>query len=209
MTTAMPDIEHAAAKIPEKIGKGLRSQRDHVRSAMVALKYEMEHPITLAENIAYLRARLFSKALARGLRSNIPAIRQAAQDAWAVIAQNLVNNIDTNGSLQWAAQQGDPSERAKARAAIWAITHPKHRAAGGPVTRGMTYMVGERGPERFVPATDGTIVPHGGRQDVWHHLDQTAARNIVAVGGDAAGVAAILLSASQSAGARYSTPRRS
>lgn len=35
------------------------------------------------------------------------------------------------------------------------------RAAGGPVSAGMPYMVGERGPELFVPRTSGTIMPNG------------------------------------------------
>lgn len=35
------------------------------------------------------------------------------------------------------------------------------RASGGPVTGGAPYMVGERGPELFVPRTSGTIVPNG------------------------------------------------
>lgn len=34
------------------------------------------------------------------------------------------------------------------------------RAEGGPVTRGMPYVVGERGPELFVPASSGYIVPN-------------------------------------------------
>jgi phage-related protein len=36
------------------------------------------------------------------------------------------------------------------------------RAAGGPVSSGTSYVVGERGPELFVPNTAGTIVPNGG-----------------------------------------------
>ena len=35
-------------------------------------------------------------------------------------------------------------------------------ARGGPVSPGSWYMVGERGPEAFVPSTPGTIVPNGG-----------------------------------------------
>lgn len=34
------------------------------------------------------------------------------------------------------------------------------RADGGPVSAGQTYLVGERGPELFVPKTSGTIVPN-------------------------------------------------
>jgi tetrahydromethanopterin S-methyltransferase subunit B len=36
------------------------------------------------------------------------------------------------------------------------------RAAGGPVTSGSPYIVGERGPELFVPNRSGTIIPNSG-----------------------------------------------
>jgi hypothetical protein len=36
------------------------------------------------------------------------------------------------------------------------------RANGGPVNGGTSYVVGERGPELFVPNTSGTIIPNGG-----------------------------------------------
>lgn len=34
------------------------------------------------------------------------------------------------------------------------------RAAGGPVTGGTTYLVGEQGPELFTPSNTGTIIPN-------------------------------------------------
>jgi hypothetical protein len=36
------------------------------------------------------------------------------------------------------------------------------RAAGGPVSAGTSYLVGERGPEIFTPAAAGRITPNGG-----------------------------------------------
>ncbi len=36
-----------------------------------------------------------------------------------------------------------------------------HRAVGGPVEAGQSYTVGEGGSETFIPATAGTIIPHG------------------------------------------------
>jgi hypothetical protein len=36
------------------------------------------------------------------------------------------------------------------------------RATGGPVTPGRAYVVGERGPEVFVPTASGQVVPNGG-----------------------------------------------
>ena len=38
---------------------------------------------------------------------------------------------------------------------------PDERAAGGPVTAGSMYLVGERGPELFRPRTNGDILPAG------------------------------------------------
>lgn len=35
------------------------------------------------------------------------------------------------------------------------------RATGGPVAPGAAYLVGERGPEMFVPTSSGQIVPNG------------------------------------------------
>ncbi len=35
------------------------------------------------------------------------------------------------------------------------------RAAGGPVAADVPYLVGEQGPELFVPASNGTIAPNG------------------------------------------------
>jgi TP901 family phage tail tape measure protein len=49
------------------------------------------------------------------------------------------------------------------------------RAAGGPVSSGQTYMVGERGPELFVPGRSGTIVANdkmgGGNTNVVVNVD--------------------------------------
>lgn len=35
------------------------------------------------------------------------------------------------------------------------------RATGGPVSPGRGYLVGERGPELFVPTSSGRVLPHG------------------------------------------------
>jgi len=41
------------------------------------------------------------------------------------------------------------------------FTLPPGRAEGGPVTSGSPYIVGERGPELFVPGSSGNIIPNG------------------------------------------------
>jgi phage-related minor tail protein len=43
------------------------------------------------------------------------------------------------------------------------------KANGGPVSGGNPYIVGERGPELFVPKTAGTIIPNGVGRTVYDH----------------------------------------
>lgn len=45
--------------------------------------------------------------------------------------------------------------------AIFGGGAPTGKASGGPVMGGTPYVVGEQGPELFVPGTSGTIVPNG------------------------------------------------
>ena len=41
------------------------------------------------------------------------------------------------------------------------VPNPEGHAMGGPVSAGTPYIVGEQGPELFVPNQSGTIVPNG------------------------------------------------
>ena len=45
------------------------------------------------------------------------------------------------------------------------------RANGGPVQMGTRYLVGERGPELFVPGRSGTIIPNSGGTNVTVNVD--------------------------------------
>jgi hypothetical protein len=61
---------------------------------------------------------------------------------------NIANNLPFIGGFLPAQGTRTPRER--------------RRALGGPVTGGQQYMVGERGPELFVPNQSGSIVPNNG-----------------------------------------------
>lgn len=65
-----------------------------------------------------------------------------------------------------------------------------HRAGGGPVSSGMPYWVGERGPELYVPSAAGSILPNGGggiTVNVVNHITQPLGtpQEIARVVGDA------------------------
>jgi len=55
------------------------------------------------------------------------------------------------------------------------------RAEGGPVSAGTAYVVGERGPEMFVPDTSGRIVPNGAGGDTYNfYVSNNAAAALAA-----------------------------
>ena len=70
------------------------------------------------------------------------------------------------------------------------VNAPGALAEGGPVSRGMPYLVGERGPELFVPNANGTVLPNGAggtpvtvNVNVGHFIgsDESAAQQLAAM----------------------------
>ena len=63
------------------------------------------------------------------------------------------------------------------------VTVCESRATGGPVSPGQAYMVGERGPEMFVPTSAGRIEANGGgraQRDVRVSINLAAPRGATA-----------------------------
>jgi hypothetical protein len=72
--------------------------------------------------------------------------------------------------------------------AVGALGFGGGRAMGGPVSAGTAYMVGEQGPELFVPKGSGTIVPNGAGRGATINLtvngaidSESTARQIVSI----------------------------
>jgi hypothetical protein len=87
-------------------------------------------------------------------------------------------NISAYEFLAWAALGGN-KEAAAALNALGAVGAAggtgagfPQRARGGSVAANMSYVVGEEGPEMFVPRTSGTIVPNGQLQGGTVNLTQ-------------------------------------
>lgn len=79
---------------------------------------------------------------------------QAAADA-ADRAQRLFYEMEAAASRAAAVARGAINETP-----LGAYIPDALRASGGPVSTGKTYMVGEEGPELFVPNRSGTIIPN-------------------------------------------------
>lgn len=87
--------------------------------------------------------------------------------------------IDTIASIPGAKLLGDVAGNVGGAiggiaGGIGDLVKPQHRAAGGSVLSGQPYLVGERGPELFVPRTSGTVVPNAGSVNVHVNVAGTA-----------------------------------
>jgi hypothetical protein len=77
----------------------------------------------------------------------------AANITWS--DSQIIDFVRAGGNLQQLINQGIINPYA-------GYTNTPGRASGGPVDANQPYMVGERGPELFVPRVAGGIVPSGG-----------------------------------------------
>lgn len=151
-----------AAKMENYLGQipvlGSRKWRDGlglINQAAAEYKLAITQPITKASEIAAIKAQLTSKRVQAGLKSHNP---QTKQDTIAFVSWLNAELAKITGNVAITARfnQGLTSDLIARRDA-----QRHHRAAGGPVTAGMPYTVGERGQETFVPNTNGTIIPNG------------------------------------------------
>ncbi len=115
------------------------------------------------------------------------------EEARAKLEEIATTKIDISGQLAIAVRfVGSPAAVAAAEAGLWSdgvnikvggggggtFAPPpgagghQFKQTGGPVAPGIPYVVGERGPEVFVPATSGRIIPNdrlGGNLTIINH----------------------------------------
>jgi phage-related minor tail protein len=124
-----------------------------------------------AAALAAEQARGPLASFAREARNSNRMLQEAAVSGFRGFEDALISIIDRTSTVQEAFKKMAQSIlNDLARIAIrQAITGPiagalglafPGRAAGGPVEAGQPYMVGERGPELFVPRASGRIVPN-------------------------------------------------
>lgn len=102
-----------------------------------------------------------AKARIAELEAELQALRSGFYDASdaAQVAENAINGLgNTVGQFYNRSNYGNINDTSN-RGNYWYPTVPG-KAAGGPVTASTPYVVGEVGPELFVPRTSGSIVPN-------------------------------------------------
>lgn len=153
----------------DELGAGLdpaRGEVSRLREEAGVLRDEIDVLATEAERAS----RAIEAALLRAVRTGkfgFEDLGRVALSIMAQIAQSAVRSGlgailgDTSGG------QGGGLLNLGASLLTSALGLPG-RATGGPVAPGRAYLVGERGPEVFMPTSSGQIVPsgQGGARDV-------------------------------------------
>jgi phage-related minor tail protein len=111
--------------------------------------------------------RTIESALLRSIRSGKLGFDDLKRVALSVMDEIAAAAI-RNGVGAMAGGAGSGGLLSLATTAIGALLGAPGRATGGPVSPGRAYMVGERGPELFVPAASGQVLSgaNGAGRDV-------------------------------------------
>ena len=94
--------------------------------------------------------QLFAQNMVQAAEGSFDAILKS----WALTLQQMVAQLLASQIFQFLGGTGVGQALAGAFGGA--------RADGGPVSSGKAYLVGERGPEMFVPGSSGNIIPNGG-----------------------------------------------
>jgi hypothetical protein len=131
---------------------------------VAAMRGELEGPLVAGAGRA---GRMIDSSLAKAIMSGktgFDDLKRIALSAMGEIAQASLRALfhtSGGGSFSASVLNGLSS-------VVSSIMGAPGRATGGPVSGGRPYMVGENGPELFVPAGSGRIEPRagGGGRDV-------------------------------------------
>lgn len=108
--------------------------------------------------------RLLENTLSRAIRTGKLGFDDLKRVALTVLA-DIADAAIRSGleAILGGARGGGGGLLSSAGSILGAVLGAPGRATGGPVSPTRPYLVGERGPELFVPTASGSIAPLGGR----------------------------------------------
>jgi hypothetical protein len=146
----------------ERLVVSVRADTAGFARDVASMRGELEGPLVSGAGRA---GRMIDNALARAITTGkfgFDDLKKVALSAMNEIAQASLRGLfhSTGGGLGAGLINGLSS-------LVRSLLGPPGRATGGPVNAGRAYLVGERGPELFVPPTGGRIERLGsGTRDV-------------------------------------------
>jgi len=178
--TATREITKDYASIVAQLGKtkdetdGLKNSTDALTGTVEDMSREYERVGSVANSVSDTIARGFERAVFQA-ESFGDSLRSVAQSLASIVFQETAGRALSSaigGAFSFFGGGSTTPNPTIAGAPI------KPRALGGPVTGGDPYLVGERGPELFVPNISGNIVPN-------NKMGQNTVYNIDARGAEA------------------------
>jgi hypothetical protein len=143
----------------ERLVVSVRADTAGFARDVASMRGELEGPLVAGAGRA---GRMIDNALARAITTGkvgFDDLKKVALSAMAEIAQAslraLFNSPGSGGGLGSGLINGLSS-------LVASLFGAPGRATGGPVSAGRGYVVGERGPELFVPSSGGRIEHLGG-----------------------------------------------
>ncbi|WP_019832520.1 hypothetical protein [Sphingomonas sp. PR090111-T3T-6A] len=107
-------------------------------------------------------ATLIENGLARAIRTGKLSFEDLGKTALSILSQIAAQAVKSGlSSLFGGSADKGGGLVSLGTDALGALLGLPGRATGGPVSPGRAYRVGENGPETFVPASAGNIVPAG------------------------------------------------
>ncbi|MDE2182891.1 MAG: phage tail tape measure protein [Alphaproteobacteria bacterium] len=115
-------------------------------------------------------ARSIDEAVTRSFRSVESTIARAALSGKASMDQlvdSILRDFDRVATSQFIVKPVESVINSLAGSLLSSLVPlAGARASGGPVSAGAAYLVGEEGPELFVPQTGGAIAPFAARPSI-------------------------------------------
>jgi phage-related minor tail protein len=142
---------------------GFRSEADDMRRQVAMLREEMGGPLIVEAERA---GQAIERALVRGLAQGKLGFEDLKRTALAALAEIAQAAVKAGVSAIFSSGQGGGGSGGGILGAMESVAlayfGAPGRATGGPVSGGRAYMVGERGPELFVPTASGRVEPMEG-----------------------------------------------
>lgn len=190
--TELANLGNFAVTVADNIGGAFQSAfRDVITGSKSAQEALADMFGNIAEAFASMAAEIIAKQLVmialQGILKALGAVSAAAAPSAPVPKDGAAfQGIGTStlDSLGGAGPISDP------KGLFTPPTLVSGRAAGGPVANNVPYLVGEEGPELFVPFQNGTIVPNGQTQQMMNGAFQSGGNssNVVNSGGNSSTV---------------------
>ena len=145
-----------AQPIVDRIQAGL-AYVDQLEAEGVLTKEQADKLREVGKNLDIATAG--TKALGNAAEASGPQIDAAAKKAEEMAKQAAAIGKAADGATDDVLELGETIGKLPGIGKVDAIFKPDRRALGGMVSMGTPYIVGERGPELFVPDSAGTILP--------------------------------------------------